>query len=134
MYYADLAGCVSLLLFWLTVVTVQLILCYSTTNCVLCRLVTVQLIVCYVVQYKILCFVQTWSPDVYLSWGCGRQLLQYNSAQVTREACEDISIKMKRRALKGYGIQVSLRLSTISYLHLLPPVLVYFYPCCVVDI
>nr|XP_058964529.1 GATOR complex protein MIOS-like [Pocillopora verrucosa] len=46
----------------------------------------------------------TWSPNSYLTWGCGKHLLE--CSQKTTEAAleEDVSLKMKRRAFAGYGI------------------------------
>ncbi|ELU15458.1 hypothetical protein CAPTEDRAFT_157856 [Capitella teleta] len=45
-----------------------------------------------------------WSADVHLTWGCGRLTKQINCVQLCEEAADDISIRMKRRALKGYGL------------------------------
>ncbi len=50
--------------------------------------------------------LQNWSPDIYLSWGCGQGIQHSNSVSLCREASEDISIKMKRRAQRGYGLDV----------------------------
>jgi len=50
-----------------------------------------------------------WSPGVHLSWACGRQLYQKNSVKLSRDAGQDISVKMKRRAKRGYGLQAQLQ-------------------------
>ena len=47
----------------------------------------------------------TWTSDIHLTWACGRQVYDTNSVKLSQEASDDISIKMKRRALKGYGLQ-----------------------------
>lgn len=46
----------------------------------------------------------TWSPNSHLTWGCGKHLLE--CSQKTAEAAleEDVSLKIKRRAFAGYGI------------------------------
>ena len=51
--------------------------------------------------------LQKWSPDIYLSWACGYNILHSNSVSLCREASEDVSIRMKRRAQRGYGLEVS---------------------------
>lgn len=50
---------------------------------------------------------QCWSPDIYLTWACGSQVCQFHSIKLCKDASDDISVKMKRRALKGYGLSVS---------------------------
>ena len=50
--------------------------------------------------------LQSWSSDTQILWACGRTLQQVNPAQISQSASEDISLKMKRRAKRGYGIQV----------------------------
>ena len=45
----------------------------------------------------------SWSPDIYLSWASSRQVMQCHTIKLSREANEDISIRMKRRASRGYG-------------------------------
>ena len=51
-------------------------------------------------------FPQAWSPDIYFTWACGRQIKECHTIKLCKEASEDISIRMKRRALKGYGLKV----------------------------
>lgn len=45
-----------------------------------------------------------WSPDIYLTWACGPQIQQFHTVKLCKESSDDISVKMRRRALKGYGI------------------------------
>ena len=42
-----------------------------------------------------------------MSWACGVHIDQCHSIKLCREASEDISIKMKRRAENGYGLEVN---------------------------
>src|SRR6218665_2402498 len=45
-----------------------------------------------------------WSPDIYLTWACGSQVCQFYSVKHCKDASDDISVKMRRRALRGYGL------------------------------
>ncbi|CAH1789595.1 unnamed protein product [Owenia fusiformis] len=47
-----------------------------------------------------------WCPNQYLMWSCGRKIQQLKTTQYIREAATDISITMKRRAMKEYGLQI----------------------------
>lgn len=46
-----------------------------------------------------------WSADMCLSWACSREIKHCRSTDICREICGDISVKMRQRALRGYGIQ-----------------------------
>jgi len=41
-----------------------------------------------------------------LGWACSREIKHCLSTDICSEICEDISVKMRQRALRGYGIQV----------------------------
>ncbi|XP_078376457.1 GATOR2 complex protein MIOS-B-like isoform X2 [Oculina patagonica] len=45
-----------------------------------------------------------WSPSSHLTWGCGKHLLECSQKPAKTPLEEDISLKMKRRAFAGYGI------------------------------
>lgn len=47
----------------------------------------------------------SWCPEVDLSVACGRKLVVCNSSKLGDEIAKDISLKMRERALKNYGIQ-----------------------------
>ena len=49
-----------------------------------------------------------------MSWACGGHFDQCHSIKLCAEANEDISIKMKRRVQRGYGLEVG-RLVVIVY-------------------
>ncbi|XP_014672958.1 PREDICTED: WD repeat-containing protein mio-like [Priapulus caudatus] len=46
-----------------------------------------------------------WSPYSNIVWACGRKLLQYDE-ESEEHVRDDISTKMKQRALSGYGLKV----------------------------
>lgn len=46
-----------------------------------------------------------WSPSSHLTWGCGKHLLECSQKPAELSLDEDISLKMKKRALAGYGIE-----------------------------
>lgn len=46
-----------------------------------------------------------WSPSSHLTWGCGKHLLECSQKPAESALEEDICLKMKRRALAGYGIE-----------------------------
>lgn len=46
-----------------------------------------------------------WSPSSHLTWGCGKHLLECSQKPAESAQEEDISLKMKRRAFAGYGIE-----------------------------
>lgn len=46
-----------------------------------------------------------WAPSSHLTWGCGKHLLECSQQPVESYVEEDISVKMKKRAFAGYGIE-----------------------------
>ncbi|KAI0220830.1 GATOR complex protein MIOS [Lamellibrachia satsuma] len=46
-----------------------------------------------------------WSANMSLSWACSREIKHCYSTDICREIYDDISVKMRQRALRGYGIQ-----------------------------
>lgn len=46
-----------------------------------------------------------WAPSSHLTWGCGKHLLECSQQPAESYVEQDISVKMKKRAFAGYGIE-----------------------------
>lgn len=57
--------------------------------------------------YLFIFLLQNWSPTSEIVWTCGRKVLQCVDSRDDFYKClDDISVKMRRRALQGYGLKV----------------------------
>ncbi len=49
-----------------------------------------------------------WSPTSKLGWSNGKKIIQYiDNTDIVYSTLDDISVKMKQRAVAGYGLQVN---------------------------